>query len=61
MFAKKIIILIYYIAQKSLINRFVINNIDFNNVKIYTVDEFQKEKFSIMILNIINNDRFNFL
>ena len=59
-FAKKIIILIDYIAQKSLINRFVINNIDFNDVKIYIVNEFQEKKFLMMILNIVNNDRFNF-
>ena len=59
-FAKRIIILIDYTAQKSLINRFVINNIDFNNVKIYIIDEFQEEEFSMMIFNIINNDRFDF-
>ena len=40
-FAKKIIIFIDYIAQKSLINRFIIDNFDeFENVKIHIVDEF---------------------
>ena len=29
-------------------------------MKIYTVDEFQEKKFSMMIFNIVNNDRFDF-
>ena len=57
---KKNKILIDYIAQKSLINRFVINNVDFNNMKIYTVDEFQEKEFLMIILNIIDNDCFDF-
>ena len=61
-FAKKIIILINYTAQKSLINRFIINNFhELENVKIHIVDEFQKEKSLIMIFNIVDNNRFNFL
>ena len=60
-FAKKIIIFIDYIAQKSLINRFIINNFhEFENVKIHIIDEFQKKKFLMMIFNIVDNDRFNF-
>ena len=50
-----------YIAQKSLINRFIINSINFHNVKIYTVDKFQGKKLSIMIFNIVDNDCFDFL
>ena len=60
-FAKKIIIFIDYIAQKNLINRFVIDNFhEFENVKIHIVDEFQEKEFLMMIFNIINNNRFDF-
>ena len=38
----------------------MINNINLNNVKTYIIDEFQKEKFSIMILNIVNNNYYDF-
>ena len=61
-FTKKIIIFIDYIAQKNLINHFIIDNFhEFENVKIHIVDEFQEKKFSMMIFNIVDNDRFNFL
>ena len=59
--AKKIIIFINYITQKNLINCFIIDNLNkFENVKIYIVDKFQKEKFLIIIFNIVDNDRFIF-
>ena len=61
-FAKKIIIFIDYITQKSLINRFMINNFyKLENVKTYIVNEFQKKKFLMMIFNIVDNDRLDFL
>ena len=61
-FAKKIIIFIDYIAQKNLINRFIINNFDeLENVKIHIVNKFQEEKFLMMIFNIVGNDRLDFL
>ena len=60
-FVKKIIIFIDYTAQKNLINRFIINNFDeLKNMKTHIVDEFQKEKFLMMIFNIVDNDRFDF-
>ena len=60
-FAKKIIIFIDYIAQKSLINCFIIDNFDeLEDVKTHIVDEFQEEEFSMMIFNIVDNDRLNF-
>ena len=61
-FTKKIIIFINYIAQKSLINRFIINNFhEFKNVKTHIVDEFQEEKFLMIIFNIVDNDCLDFL
>ena len=59
--AKKIIIFINYITQKNLINCFIIDNLNkFENVKIDIVDKFQKEKFLIIIFNIVDNNRFVF-
>ena len=61
-FIKKIIIFIDYIAQKNLINRFIIDNFyKFKNVKIHIVDKFQEKEFSMMILNIVDNNCFDFL
>ena len=59
--AKEIIILTDCTAQKSLANRFVTDHADLDGVEAHTVDGFQGGESSVVILNIVGNDRLGFL
>ena len=59
--SKNIFIIIDYIAYKNLINRYIMNEFNLKNVRVVIIDDFQNEKNSIVIFNIIDNERIDFL
>ena len=59
--SKNIVMLIDYTTQKNLINLILMKHLILNDVQAHIIDAFQKEEASIIIFNIVENDRLNFL
>ena len=59
--SKDIVMLTDYTTQKNLINRILMKHLIFNDVQAHIIDAFQEEEASIIIFNIVESDRLNFL